>query len=112
MAEEKFEDFEDIDDEPEASEPEPNYGEAEKNKEKCDNLLSKIQNVLPDATYNIREYSTDKAIKILHDAIQMLKDIEYWIPEGKEEYINPFKKIAEPIVKALNAYVNKVEELK
>jgi hypothetical protein len=90
----------------------PNFGQAEKNKEKYGDMLKNIQDILPDAKYNTNGYSTEKALKILHDSIQMLKDIEYWIPEGKEEYINPLKKIAEPIVRALSAYVDKVEQLK
>jgi len=59
-----------------------------------------------------RVYATDATLKSLHSAITALKEIEYWIPEGKEEYVPKLKQIAKPIVDALSSYVSTIERLK
>jgi len=64
-----------------------------------------------DSAVNSGKYGITKAVSSLHEAIKMLKDIDYWIPKGKEEYAPQLKKISQPITKALEAYVSKVESL-
>ena len=61
---------------------------------------------------DVQQYAYSVALKSLHDSIKMLKEIDYWIPPAKEEYVPALKQIAAPIIKALTAYVSKVESLK
>jgi len=85
-----------------------------KNKGKMASLLDQMNGIVGDSdkdSADVRKHATGVAIKHLYDAIKMLKEVDYWIPEGKEEFAKPLQKIAEPIIQALTAYVNKVSKL-
>ena len=69
-------------------------------------------NVLEGNAIPNNSQSIGIAIKSLNDAIKVLEGVEYWIPAGKEEYVDQLKQIAVPILKALKPYANKVEQLR
>ena len=90
---------------------------------KISNLMEMADGITPDTDLsgnpvtgggggNPERYAIGVAIKAFHDAIKMLKSVEYWIPSGKEEYTNQLKKVSQPISKALEAYVGKIESLR
>lgn len=88
---------------------------AMKNLEILENAMGLVQGI-SDTTKRHgdtnRVYATDVALKALHGAISSLKEIEYWIPEGKEDYVPKLTQIAKPIVDALQQYTDTIERLK
>ena len=88
---------------------------AHKNLEILENAMNLVQDIASttkkDGDSN-RVYATDVALKSLYGAVSALKEIEYWIPEGKEEYVPKLTQIAKPIVDALQQYTDTIERLK
>lgn len=92
----------------------PNFGGAQTNMSMLSGVLSKIGNIVDESDpqgKSVKNYATAVAIKNLKTACQMLKEVDLWIPEGKEEYAPKLKKIAQPITQALDAYIQKINEL-
>lgn len=58
------------------------------------------------------EYAVGVAIESIHSAIKVLKDVEYWIPTTHEGLTPKLKEIGSPIVRALSAYAEKIDQLK
>lgn len=93
----------------------PNSLSAHKNLEMLESVMDSVESIASttrkegDAN---RVYATDVALKSLHGAINTLKEIEYWIPEGKDEYVPKLKQIAKPILDALQQYTDTIERLK
>lgn len=82
--------------------------------DKVRNMMDTMSDLTADTDSdgsNVQKYAFGVAIKSLYDAIKMLKEVDYWIPEGKQGYTESLKKIATPIVQALDAYVKKIEML-
>lgn len=95
--------------------PAPDIYNAEAKLEKLTSIMDKINAVagMTDADGNsTQKFAISIALKSLRDSIRMLEEIDYWIPQGKEKYVPKLKQIAAPIVKALKAYVNSVDQLK
>jgi hypothetical protein len=93
----------------------PNFNTAQQNIQKLTGIMGQV-NEIAGSTDNegndVQRYAYSVAMKSLHDTIKMLKEIDYWIPPSKEEYAPALKQISAPIIKALTAYVTKVESLK
>lgn len=93
----------------------PNSMSAHKNLEILENAMGLVQDIASTTKKegdSNRVYATDVALKSLHGAVSALKEIEYWIPEGKEEYVPKLKQISKPIVDALQQYTDTIERLK
>jgi len=93
----------------------PNSISAHKNLELLENAMELVQGIASSTKRqgdSNRVYATDVALKSMHGAISSLKEIEYWIPEGKEDYVPKLQQIAKPITEALQQYVNSIERLK
>ena len=93
----------------------PDINNAEAKFEKLSSIMDKINEVA--GTVDADGKSTQKfaisvAIKSMNDTIRMFEEIDYWIPQGKEMYVQKLKQIAAPIHKALKAYVNSINKLK
>ena len=93
------------------AESEPSFTDASKKFSQMTNILSAIGDVTPSLDTE-QSHAIGAACDSIRKAIQTLKEVEYWLPKGKEEYGPKLAKISEPIVNALTAYVNKVEQLK
>lgn len=93
------------------AEAEPSFMDAHKKINQMRNILGSIGQMEPDLDKN-ESHAIGSACESIRKAIQTLKEVEYWLPKGKEEYAPKLAKISEPIVNALTAYVNKVEQLK
>jgi hypothetical protein len=93
------------------AEAEPSFMDAHKKFDQMKNVLGSIGQLEPDLDAN-QAHAIGSACDSIRKAIQTLKEVEYWLPKGKEEYGPRLAKISEPIVNALTAYVNKVEQLK
>jgi hypothetical protein len=93
----------------------PNFESAENSREELGTVFDKINKISAGTQKGetvVNRYAINEVIKALHNAINKLKEVDYWIPVSKEEYSPKLKKIAEPIVNAMSAYVNKIEKLK
>lgn len=93
----------------------PNALSAHKNLEIMENAMGMVQDIASTTQKegdSNRVYATDVALKSLHGAITALSEIEYWIPEGKEEYVSKLNQIAKPIVDALKNYTDTIERIK
>lgn len=93
----------------------PSALSAHKNLEILENAMGMVQDIASTTKKegdSNRVYATDVALKSLHGAITALSEIEYWIPEGKEEYVPKLNQIAKPIVDALKNYTDTIERIK
>ncbi len=93
----------------------PNEMNAHKNLELMESVMDKVEgisNTTKKEGDTNRVYATDVALKSLYSALSTLKEIEYWIPEGKEELVPKLQQIANPITNALQSYVDSIERLK
>jgi hypothetical protein len=95
--------------------PGPNTMSAHKNLELLENAMGMVQDIASTTKKEgdtNRVYATDVALKSLYAAVSSLEEIEYWIPEGKEEYVPKLNQIAKPIKEALSQYTAYIERLK
>ena len=93
----------------------PNLENASQNKEQLGSIFDEINGIASTSTIDgsdVKSYATGIAIKTMYDAIKILNEVDYWIPEGKEQYTEPLKRVSASIIKALQAYVSKIEQLK
>jgi len=90
---------------------EPSFTDASKKFGQMRDILSTIGQLQPDMETN-QAYAIEEASKSIRRAIEVLQDVQYWLPKGKEEYAIPLERISQPIVKALSAYAQKIDELK
>ena len=102
---------------------EPTFENASTNMNKLDGMLDVMNNIAygtpnaPAGAGNASNRPQDnqgiqQAIKNIHAAVKTLEGVEYWIPsQYADEFPEKLKKISSGIVKALNLYVSKVEEL-
>jgi len=56
-------------------------------------------------------FALNKALTAFNDAINMLDNVDMWLPTGREHLANQLKPISAPISKALKAYLNKVQNM-
>lgn len=95
--------------------PGPNTMNAHKNLEILENAMDMVQgisNTTKREGDTNRVYATDVALKSLYAAVSSLDELQYWIPEGKEEYVPKLNQIAKPIKEALSQYTAYIERLK
>lgn len=93
----------------------PSFNTAQQNISKLTQIMGDINNIAgttDNAGNDVQKYAYSVAIKSINEAIKMLREVDYWIPPTKSEYAPALKGIAQPIIKALTAYVTKVESLK
>jgi len=93
----------------------PDIYNAEAKLDQLTSIMDKVNAVaeMTDADGNsTQKFAIAIALKTLKDAIRMLEEVDYWIPQGKEKYVPQLKQIASPIAKALKAYVGSVDKLK
>ena len=90
---------------------EPTFMDAQKNFGKMKDILGAIGQLQPDAG-STEAFAIEAAVDSIRRTIEVLGDVKYWIPKGKEEYAAPLERIAVPILMALKAYAEKVDELK
>lgn len=94
-------------------EPEVSYGEANKNLSRMTGALDVFNSV--DTRQSLssenEEFAIGEAVKAIHKAIHILKEVDYWLPNGHANIAPKLKQVGSPIVKALTAYVNKIEQL-
>lgn len=97
-----------------SQEPGIDYRTAGKNVELMSGALDAFNSVdrSTSAGSDNEVYAIGVAIKSIQDAIKVLRDVEYWIPATHERLAPQLKKVGTPIVKALAAYAEKIEQLK
>ena len=90
----------------------PTYADAYKNLERYDNMLNNLGhvNVTQDGS-DVQEYALGVAMESLHAAMKALREIEYWMPKGKEHLNQKFGMAATPIIKGLQAYLAAMERI-
>ena len=95
-------------------EPGIDYRTAGKNVELMSGALDAFNSVdrSTSAGSDNEVYAIGVAIKSIQDAIKVLRDVEYWIPSTHERLAPQLKKVGTPIVKAVAAYAEKIEQLK
>lgn len=90
----------------------PTYNDAYRNLEQYDNMLGRLGNIgVTRDDSDVQEYALGVAMESLHSAIKALREIEYWMPKGKEHLTPKFTQAAAPIVKGLQAYLSALERI-
>lgn len=90
----------------------PSYNDAQRNLERYDNMLNNLGhvNVTRDDS-DVQEYALGVAMESLHSAIKALREVDYWIPKGKESLAPKFTQAAAPVLKGLHAYLAAMERI-
>lgn len=97
-----------------AQEPGLDYGKAAQNIEKLSSVTD-LFNSVDRSTGSAGDtdlYAIGVAIKSLRDAVKVLKDVDYWIPQQHSQHSAQLKKIGSPIANALTVYADKIEKMK
>lgn len=90
----------------------PTYNDAYRNLEQYDNMLSRLGNVTATQdSSDVQEYALGVAMESLHSAMKALREIEYWMPKGKEHLTPKFAQAATPVVKGLQAFLGAMERI-
>ena len=93
----------------------PNGLSAYKNLEQMDNMMGTINNIGGATTSDgsdVNEYAIGVAVDALYTAINVLGDVEVWMPQAKAQLTPKLQKSAAPIIKALKSYVAVIERMK
>lgn len=90
----------------------PTYMDAQRNIERYDAMLNGLNGITatPDSS-DAQMYGLGVAMESLHNAIKALKEVEYWVPKGKEHLVPKLTQAAIPIIDVLTKYSSALQRI-
>lgn len=92
----------------------PNGMSAYRNLERMDQVIDQIGGIASATradSSDVNQYAIGVAIDALHTAINVLGDVDVWMPQAKSQLTPKLQNSAIPIIKALKSYVSVIERM-
>ena len=92
----------------------PNGLSAYRNLEQMDNMMGTINGISSQTTRDgsdVNQHAVSVAVDALYTAINVLSDVDVWMPPAKSALTPKLQKLAAPMIKALKSYVAAIEKM-